>query len=54
MAMRLILIVALCLLPHVATAQSPGLPPVRVVGPLPVTADSHSFGAADHTAYLRT
>jgi hypothetical protein len=49
LAMRLILIVALCLLPHVATAQSPGLPPVRVVGPLPGTADSYPFGAADHT-----
>jgi hypothetical protein len=47
--MRLIRIVALCLLPHVATAQSPGPPPVRVVGPLPVTADSYPFGAADHT-----
>jgi hypothetical protein len=49
MAMRRILIVAICLLPHVATAQSPGLPPVRVVGPLSVTADSYPFGAADHT-----
>src|SRR5688572_19107839 len=49
MAMSLIVIVALCLVPRVATAQNPGLPPVRVVGPLPVSADSYPFGAADHT-----
>jgi hypothetical protein len=49
MALRLIVIVALCFVSRVATAQSAGLPPVRVVGPLPVSADSYPFGAADHT-----
>ena len=49
MALRLIGIVALCFVARVATAQSAGLPPVRVVGPLPVSADSYPFGAADHT-----
>jgi hypothetical protein len=49
MATRLIVIVALCLVSRVAAAQSPGLPPVRVVGPIPVSADSYPFGAADHT-----
>jgi hypothetical protein len=50
MTMRFILIVACCLVPDVARAQrtEQPLPPVRVVGPLPVTADSYPFGAADH------
>jgi hypothetical protein len=50
MAMRLIVIVACCLVPHVAMAQRTDQPvlAVRVVGPLPVSADSYPFGAADH------
>ncbi len=51
MAMRLIVTVVCCLVPHMAMAQrsDQALPPVRVVGPLPVSADSYPFGAADHT-----
>jgi hypothetical protein len=51
MAMRIIVIAACCLVSTGALAQSAAqpLPEVRVVGPLPVTADSYPFGAADHT-----
>ena len=44
-----ILAVAFALTPHVLLAQSAAaIPPVRVVGPLGVEAQSYPFGAADH------
>src|SRR5215212_8998278 len=51
MAMRFVVIVVCCLVPHLAMAQraDQALPPVRVVGPLPVSADAYPFGAANHT-----
>lgn len=51
MAKRLGVIVMCCLVPHLAMAQraDPAVPPVRVVGPLPVSADTYPFGAANHT-----
>jgi len=49
MATRVIVLIALCFVSRVAAAQTPGLPVVRVVGPLPVSAASYPFGAADHT-----
>jgi hypothetical protein len=49
--MRVIVIVACFLVPQVALAQQTdrSVPVVHVVGPLPVSADSYPFGAADHT-----
>jgi len=49
MATRVIVLIALYFVSRVAAAQTPGLPVVRVVGPLPVSAASYPFGAADHT-----
>ena len=51
MANRLVVIVVCCLVPHLAMAQKAdqALSPVRVVGPLPVSADDYPFGAANHT-----
>jgi hypothetical protein len=49
MATRVIVLVALCFVSRVAAAQTPGLPPARLVRPLPVSAASYPFGAADHT-----
>jgi hypothetical protein len=51
MAKRIVVFVVCCLIPHLAMAQraDPAVPSVRVVGPLPVSADTYPFGAANHT-----